>query len=216
MKPSFQSEYDATECSCRREEADRSGHGKSRPRYLGRYAVSATRIRWLRIAVLLTAVLPLRAHDIYSSWADVYLRGERLDITFTLARSSAVGLLPGGQTLPPITPQNFPDYADKLKAVAPELFALTLAEKPLRFLSAEPRVSGDNDVVFQLAYALPARPTGKLRFVANYLRHVVDGHVGTIVVMQPDGKDLGWSPVSLDQPVFEVQLPAPAPKSGGR
>jgi hypothetical protein len=153
-------------------------------------------------------VARLRAHDIYTSWAEAVVHSDRLELTLTLARASAPRLLADGNTLPPITPENFAEFAPRLKATSPELFDITAAGKPLKLTSSEVKISGDADITFRLVYPRPA--PGPLRFGVNYLFQLVDGHVGTLVVTDADGKDLGWSPVTVDQPVFEIRLPPPA------
>jgi hypothetical protein len=155
------------------------------------------------------ATLAAQAHDIYSSWTEAVIREDQLELTLTLARSSAPRLLADGNALPPITTENFRESAPKLKAVASELFEITSAGKPLKLTSAEVKVSGDADVTFVLVYPRPA--AGALRFMVHYLFQLVDGHVGTLVISDRNGKDLGWSPVTVDQPVFEVKIPASAP-----
>jgi hypothetical protein len=177
-----------------------------RSRISGLGTSRSTQLRLLPLLFLI--VLPVLGHDIYSSWTEANLRPERLELTLTLARASAVRLLADANALPPITPDNFPEYAPRLKAVAPDLFEITSAGKALKLGSTEVKISGDADVTFHLVYPRPA--AGALRFVVSYLFHLVDGHVGTLVVTDPTGKDLGWSPVSVDQPVFEVVLPAAA------
>lgn len=161
------------------------------------------------LAFALAFILPLRAHDIYSSWTEAVLRADRLELTLTLARASALRLLPNGKTLPPITPGNFAEYASPLKAAAPDLFEINSGGKLLGLSSSEVTISGDADITFKLNYPRPAQ--GSLRFAANYLFQLVDGHVGTLVVSDPSGRDLGWSPVTVDQAVFEIRLPASSP-----
>jgi hypothetical protein len=158
------------------------------------------------LVLALAFTLPLRAHDIYTSWTEAVLRSDRLELTLTLARASALRLLPNGKTLPPITPENFAEYAAPLKAVAADLFEIKSAGKVLVLSSSEVTVSGDADITFKLNYPRPA--PGTLRFAVSYLFQLVDGHVGTLVVTDPSGRDLGWSPVTVDQPVFELRLPA--------
>ena len=163
------------------------------------------------LTLALVFILPLRAHDIYSSWTEAVLRTDRLELTLTLARASALRLLPNGKTLPPITPENFAEYASPLKAAAPDLFEIKSVGKVLGLSSTEVTISGDADITFKLNYPRPA--PGALRFAVNYLFQLVDGHVGTLVVTDPSGRDLGWSPVTVDQAVFEIRLPATsAPK----
>jgi hypothetical protein len=136
---------------------------------------------------------------------------DKLEVTLTLARSSAHDLLPDAKKLPAITPENFSEFAPRLQSIASELLAITSAGKPLPLKSAQVKISGDADITFTLAYA-PAAP-GKLRLFAAYLGRLVDGHVATLVVTGANSEDLGWSPATMDQPVFETTVPtAPAKK----
>ena len=64
--------------------------------------------------------LPLRAHDIYSSWAEAKILTDKLELTLTLARSCAHDLLPDAKKLPAITPETFAELAPKLRAIAPD------------------------------------------------------------------------------------------------
>jgi hypothetical protein len=128
-------------------------------------------------------------------------------MTLTLARSCALRLIPDSNALPPITPENFSDYAPRLNKIAPSLFEITSGGKQVTLTSSEVAISGDADITFHLVYPRP--PSGVVRFVARYLEHLVDGHVGTLVINDNAGKDLGWSPVSIEQPVFEVSIPPP-------
>lgn len=152
---------------------------------------------------------PLRAHDIYSSWCEAKLLADKLEITLTLARSSAHSLLPDFKKLPAITPETFPELAPLLRRVAPELLQISAAGRPLRCTHADAKIGGDADVTFTLLYERPR--ASPLRFFAHYLGQLVDGHVATLVVTNATGEDLEWSPVTLDQPVFEVKWPAAAP-----
>ena len=160
------------------------------------------------VALLLAITLPLRAHDIYSSWTETTLRNERLELTVTMARASAARLLANSDALPPITPENFAEFEPRLKAVVPDLFQIISAGKPLKFSSGDVKISGDSDITFHLVYPRPS--PGPLRFIVNYLFRLVDRHVGTLVVSDAAGNDLGWSPVSVDQPFFEMRVPATA------
>jgi hypothetical protein len=159
---------------------------------------------WLA-AILCALTAELRAHDIYTSWAEGHVRQDRFELTLTLARAAALRLIPDSNPLPPITPENFPDYSARLKAVASELFEITNNGKPLKLASSEVKISGDADITFQLSYPRPT--AGPMRFVVRYLFQLVDGHVGTLVLNDAAGKDLGWSPVTVDQPVFELRIP---------
>ncbi len=163
----------------------------------------------LALFALLLLALPLRAHDPYTSFAEAKLLNEKLELTLILARSSAHDLLPDAKKLPAITPETYAEFAPKLRAVAGDLIRIGAGGKPLKFISAEVKISGDNDITFILVYAKPA--ASPLRFIADYLGYLVDGHVATVVVTGPAGEDIGWSPVTMDQPVFQVALPAPSP-----
>jgi hypothetical protein len=167
-------------------------------------ASGLTLIRQLTVLYAL-GFAPLQAHDIYSSWTEAVVRTDRLELTVTLARASAPRLVASGNSLPPITPENFAEFAPRLKSASPGLFEISAAGRILKLTSSEVKISGDADVTFHLVYPRPV--PGLLRFAVNYLFQLVDGHVGTLVVTDAAGKDLGWSPVTVDQPVFEIRLP---------
>ncbi len=149
--------------------------------------------------------LPLRAHDNYTSWVEAVVHPDRLEVTLTLARTSALRLLTDANTLRPITPESFPTYASRLKAAAPDLLEVKSAGQLLTLSTSNVTISGDADITYRLTYPRPKAST--LRFAASYLFQLVDGHVGTLVVSDSSGKDLGWSPVTVDQPSFELRLP---------
>lgn len=146
------------------------------------------------------------AHDIYSSWAEAKLLGDRLEISLTLARSCAHSFLPDFAQQPPITPENFAAIQPRLRQLAPQLFELTVNGKPLPLKSADVKIGGDVDVTFTLIYPRPA--TGTLRFFAVFLGHLVDGHTLTLAVSDAAGNDLGWSPLTLDRARFQVRVTA--------
>ena len=174
---------------------------------LSRGVAHSAGVCWRAVALSLLLTLSLRAHDIYTSFAEAKLLPDKLEITLTLARSSAHNFLPEPRTSPPITPETFADYAPKLRAIAPELFQITAAGKPLALKPpVDVKISGDADVVFVLNYPRP--PPGPLKFFGYYLGYLVDGHVATFVVTNAAGDDLGWSPLSIDQPTFQVVVPA--------
>jgi hypothetical protein len=158
----------------------------------------------LLVASLLLLTAPLRAHDIYTSFVEARLDEHSTEVTVTLSRSSALQLLPDGDQRPPVTPQNFPDYAAQFQRVAPDLLRISAAGKLLAMKSAKVAISGDADITFTLTY--PASAPGLFRVFAQYVGHLVDGHVVTLVLSNGHGDDLGWSPVSIEQPTFQITL----------
>ncbi len=162
--------------------------------------------RGLIALLLFAAALPaLRAHDPYTSWTDLRVLPDRLELTLTLSRGSALRLLPNADKLAPITEDNFAAYAEPLRVVAPLLFFLAADGKPLRLASATPKLGDEKDLVFVLVYPRP--PSASLRIRADYLQLQVDGHVGTVATMDATGKDLGWGPLNVDEPELTVKLP---------
>jgi hydrogenase/urease accessory protein HupE len=149
---------------------------------------------------------PARAHDIFSSWTDAYVRDDRIELVFLLSRASALRLIPEGNVLPPITPENFGNYVPALTEAAPHLFELSAAGQPLGLSSTAVKIAGEDDVEYRLAFIRPA--TGPLRIQGNYLLYLVDGHTGTLVVFSGQETKLGWAPISFDQPFFELPIPA--------
>jgi hypothetical protein len=163
--------------------------------------------RGFLLVLCLFAAAPsaLRAHDPYTSWTDLRVLPDRLELTLTLSRGSALRLLPNADKLAPITDDNFAGYAEPLRIVAPLLFFLVADGKPLRLVSAAPKLGDEKDLIFVLAYPRP--PAAALRIRADYLRLQVDGHVGTVAAMDPAGQDLGWGPLNVDEPELTVKLP---------
>lgn len=167
------------------------------------------RLRVWAMACLLLLPAALGAHDIYSSWSEAKLLPDKLELTITLARSCAHDLLENARGRPPLTPQSFAEFAPELRAIAPRLVRITASDRPLSVRSAEVQISGDNDVTFTLVYPAPA--AGPLNFVVDYLRHLADGHVATLVVTNARGDDLDWSPLTVDQPAFAAPIAKPSP-----
>ncbi len=162
--------------------------------------------RFLLFLSFFAAALPaLHAHDPYTSWTDLRVLPDRLELTLTLARGSALRLLPNAEKLAPITEDNFAVYAEPLRIVAPLIFFLVADGKPLRLVSATPKLGDEKDLVFVLVYPRP--PAASLRIRADYLRLQVDGHTGTVAAMDPAGQDLGWAPLNVDEPELAVKLP---------
>ena len=171
-------------------------------------------ILFFSVAAFLLGVLPLRAHDTFSSWTDAYLYPDRTELIITVSRVSALRFLPNGNTLPPITPENFPAYAPKLKAIAPELFELSAAGRTLPLTASEVSLANEEDITFRLTFPKPA--TGPLRLFGNYLQFLADGHVGTLVVKKADDTTSALSPISIDQPSLDVPLPPADPAAAAQ
>ena len=179
------------------------------PRLLATFTRSFARKLASTVAGLLLA-LPLRAHDIYTSFVEAKLLADRLEVTLTLGRANASPLFhdADAKKLPPLTPENFAACESRLLSAAPALLQIFAAGKPLAFSApATAKLSGDSDLTFTLTYPRPT--VGPLKFFAQFVGSLVDGHVATVVLTNAVGDDHGWSPVSYDQPVFEVALPVP-------
>jgi hypothetical protein len=165
----------------------------------------AAKVRWAALATLVLAgSFILRAHDIYSSWAETKILADRLELTLTMARSSAHDLLPDARSRPPISPASFAGVEKELRAAALRLLKITSDGKPLPVRTVAVKISGDNDVAFTLSYPQPS--TGTLTFSLHYLRELVDGHVATLVISNARGDDLGWTPLTVDQPNFQISV----------
>ncbi|MEO7415100.1 MAG: HupE/UreJ family protein [Opitutaceae bacterium] len=178
----------------------------------GRVGKRTASIATALVAFLLLVAPALRAHNIFSSWTDAVVRTDRIELDLTLSRTSALRLIVDGDKLPPITPENFGDYEAKLKASALELFVLSAADQALPLTASSVKISGEDDVAFTLIFPRPAG--GTLRFLGNYVQFLIDGHVGTLVIKNSDDSTIAWGPVSIDQPVVDINLPAidaPAP-----
>lgn len=163
-------------------------------------------------AILVALAFPFAAlaHDPFTSWTNARIKTEHLELEVTLSRGSALLLLPNGDKLPSITAENFAGFAPGLKTAANTLFEVTAAGMPLTPRSVEVKLTDDDmgatDVLFRIVY--PAPSFGPVRFTAFYLEKMVDDHVGTLVVTDNAGKDVGWEPLSVQTIFLEVPLPA--------
>lgn len=167
------------------------------------------RVTFAAALVLLLFRSTALAHDPFTSWANARIKNDHIEVEATLSRSSALLLLPNGEKLPSPTPENFPSLAPALKAAGNTLFEVTGAGVPLAPRSVDVKLTDDDmgmtDVLFRIIYPAPA--AGPVRFTAVYLEKMVDDHVGTLVVTDHSGKDLGWEPLSLQTIFLEVPLP---------
>ncbi|HEX2851896.1 MAG TPA: HupE/UreJ family protein [Opitutaceae bacterium] len=172
----------------------------------------SNRVRLGLSVLLFVFVIPLAAfaHDPFTSWTNARLKADHLELEVTLSRASALLLLPHSDKLPSITLENFPSLSPALKTAGGTLFEITAAGSPLTPRSVEVKLTDDEmgatDVLFHLTY--PAPTSGPVRFTALYLERMVDDHVGTLVVTNRDGKDLGWEPLSAQTLFLELPLPA--------
>lgn len=168
-------------------------------------------IRTFRRLVFFFCFLPLAAlaHDPFTSWTNARFKADRLELEMTLSRSSSLMLLPNAENLPSILPENFPERLPALQTAASSLFEVTAAGVPLAPRTVEVTLAADSpdiDVMFLVTYPLPT--TGPVRFTALYLEKMVEEHVGTLIVTNNEGKDVGWEPLSLQTIYLEVPLPA--------
>ena len=90
---------------------------------------------WLAVAGLLASVA--RAHNPYESWVTGRLRGDRFEVSITMAQITAVLLL--DPKIRALTPENFPTHRARLEAAAAGFLVFTAAQKalPLRRATVE-------------------------------------------------------------------------------
>lgn len=171
----------------------------------GRVARRAPFLFLALMGLLQALVLPASAHNIFSSWTDAHVRDDGITLELTVSRVSALQLIVGGSAFSPLTPENFAQAAPRLKEVVGDLFTLSVGEEVLPLVSSDVKIAGEDDVMFILRYPRPSG--GRLHFYGGYVEYLIDGHVGTLVVNSAPEKNLGWSPISWDQPSFELPLP---------
>lgn len=182
--------------------------GRRRFPYLGVCKTHAL----LLTALALSFVVPAHAHDPQESWTNATLFPDSLKVEITMAQYCAMILLdPKGKAVG-LDENNFPQFRERMKALAKDLYVITSVRTPLKPTEVDAKLSEENDLIFTLVYPRPA--LGRLYFHATFLTKLGDGFGGTIYLSDPKGKDLGWDQISAEAPNFEVTIapPAPAPK----
>ena len=163
------------------------------------------------IAVWAVAATNICAHDAFEIWTVALLRADRLDLTITMAKSTALRLIDPQSKHEPITFENFPTYRTRLETEGASLCFLRTAGKKLSPQRVEVELTDENDVVFRLYFPRPA--PGSLQFHAACLKKLGDGYGGFLDASDHTGVHLGWEQLSFDHPTFEVIIPASTPKS---
>jgi hypothetical protein len=159
--------------------------------------------------ILLVAVSSAAGHDIGTSNGTFWVRGTGIDVELYMGLNAAALLIaePGQQVA--IAPNAYSDYADRLQAVAPNLFTLTAADGSiLKPDAASSALTAQADVLFELHYPLPAALPGNLTIHCSYLDKMVDNHIGSFYVMNAVGDHLGYGEVRPDSEDVIGHLPA--------
>lgn len=163
------------------------------------------------ISVCAVAAIKARAHDAFEIWTIALLRADRLDLTITMAKSTAIRLIDPQSKNTPITCENFSTYRTRLEE---EGSSLCLPRKPGKKLSpprVEVELTDENGVVFRLYFPCPT--PGALQFHAACLKKLDDGYGGFLDASDHTGAHLGWEQLSFDHPTFEVTIPAALQKT---
>lgn len=151
------------------------------------------------------------AHDPYEISADARLRGDRLELVLTMARSTASLAAARDETeRRRFEPEEFAQVRPRLEVAAKEFYLLRAGEKPLELRAVDLALTVENDVEFRLTFAAP--PAGPLDFFARiFARLPAEPYGSTLIVLSAKGEQLGFKFINGDDPALRVVVPAAAP-----
>lgn len=163
---------------------------------------------WLAFGFL---ALTARAHDPYQAWTSAIVRDDHLELTVTMAASTAARLIEPEPKSAPFTRENFSAHRARATATGPKLCVLTAAKEVLASRKVEVVYSEEDDVIFKIIYPRPA--PGKLQLHSVFLEKLGDGYGSILEVADTSGNHLGWDQLTADSSILEVTVPAkPAAK----
>ena len=136
------------------------------------------------------------------------LRPDRLELTITMAQSTALKLIDPQVTIRALTVENFAEHRARLEKEAATLCILTAERKRLAPTSAAADLTDENDVLFKISYPRP--PPGRLHFHAAFLKKLAEGYGGILEASDTVGNHLGWEQLSWEYPNFEITIPSAA------
>lgn len=169
---------------------------------------------WLFRLGLLLAVLtgPARAHDPYECWTSALVRAEYLELTVTMAQSTALRLIDPEMKLRGLTSETFEQVRGQFEKAAPALCILTANRRPVASNRVRVEFTDEFDIVFKVFYPRPS--PGKLHFHAAFLKKLGEGYGGILEASDTSGNHLGWEQLSFDNPNYEFTVlpPGQAPK----
>jgi hypothetical protein len=149
-----------------------------------------------------------RAHDPYESWSAAILHPDRLELTVTMAQSTALRLIDPEAKIRGLTPQTFALHRSQFEREAVGLFILTSGRTtPLAGRKPAVEFTDENDVVFTLSYPRPA--PGRLHFHAAFLKKLGASYGGILEVNLPGGENIGWEQLSFENVNFELTVSPP-------
>jgi len=161
---------------------------------------------WLLTLLVLVAGPVARAHDPFSSWSNIHVRPDAIEVEVTMSRTAALSLFDNSANLPGIDPEKFEVYAARLRARGAALYSVFDGGHPLVLRSATVSLTEELDVAFLLAFPPPS--VGPLKFRADYLPRMAEGHVATVYVTDRAENNLGWGELTVEHASLETPLPA--------
>lgn len=163
---------------------------------------------FLRLCALLCVFSgTVRAHDQYECWTSALVRADQLELTVTMAQSTALRFVDPEMKVRGLTVANFEQFRERFEKAAPGLCVLTSNRKPLASRKVSVELTDENDVVFKVFYPRPA--SGPLHFHAAFLKKLGEGYGGILEASDTSGNHLGWEQLSFDNPNYEVTVLAP-------
>jgi hypothetical protein len=173
--------------------------------------IAAARFAHLAVTTMLFIALgaPARAHDPYEAFTAIVVRADRMELTLTMAQSTALKLIDPAARIAGLTPENIATHRPQLVREGAALFIVTSLRAPLAARKVEVELTEENDVVFTVTYPRPA--PGRLLLSAAYLKRLGEGYGGIATVDDESNRNLGWEQLLWERPNFEATIPSAAP-----
>ena len=144
------------------------------------------------------------AHDPFSSWANVHVRPDEVQVEVTMGRASALALLGYTEPFPVFDETTFESFSARLKEQGPALYTITGGGKSLALRRVAVGLADEQDVHFNLFFAPP--DTAPLQLRADYVSKMAEGHVATVYVTDAAENNLGWGELSVENLMLETPL----------
>jgi hypothetical protein len=166
------------------------------------------RLRSLWLLVFWSLGPSLCAHDPYEAFTAIVIRADRLELTLTMARSTALKLIDPELRIRALTPENVAEHRPPLEREGRLLFILTSLRTQLAAQKINVELTEENDITFTVTYPRPA--PGRLLVHAAYLRKLGEGYGGIVTIDDEANRNLGWEQLLWERPNFEAAIPAAA------
>jgi hypothetical protein len=162
--------------------------------------------RWLLVQLLLLSGPLALSHDVFEITAATRLQPERIELTATMSRGTAMLLLgEEGQGLSLADPFQFATVQALLQDEASQLFDLTSGSTRLKLIDSRVGLNAESEVQYVLVYKRVA--ANRLRVSGKLLALLKDPNYGVALTVNGERNQwLGAKLLTSEDPSFELAL----------